>query len=236
MISIRHREWGLRTLVGLPRAFTLVELLVVISIIGLLAGLSIPAIQKATESGRRANCTSNLKNLSQAFLVFANQNESYLPSLLYNNTTWMGFLYGAGLLQAPSAYSDNRGKTILYCPSACSVRKPGSGNWNTYSMNDYAGERDPSIGSQSAFGMKLNRVSSLSKLALVMDGCWVGGYGYTANTDPVQQPPTETHPASKSTNHPSSGVNIAFADGHVEMRKKSEIPASSTNAFWTGQN
>jgi prepilin-type N-terminal cleavage/methylation domain-containing protein/prepilin-type processing-associated H-X9-DG protein len=236
MISFRHRGGGYQTLIGLPRAFTLVELLVVVSIIGLLAGLSIPAIQKATESGRRANCTSNLKNLSQAFLVFANQNESYLPSLLYNNTTWMGFLSEAGLIQAPSAFSDNRGKTILYCPSACSVRKPGSGNWNTYSMNDYAGERDPSIGSQSAFGMKLNRVSSLSKFALVMDGCWVGGYGYTANTDPAQQPPTGAHPASKSTNDPSSGVNVAFADGHVEMRKKSEIPASSTNAFWTGQN
>jgi len=236
MIFFRLRAGGYRTLIGMSRAFTLVELLVVIAIIGLLAGLSIPAIQKATESGRRANCTSNLKNLAQAFLGFANQNDSYLPSLLYNNTVWIGFLYEAGLIQAPTAYSANRGKTILYCPSACSVRKPGSGNWNSYSMNDYAGERDPSIGSQNNFGMKLNRVSSLSKLAIVMDGCWVGGYGYTANTDPAQQPPTGAHPASKSTNDPSSGVNVAFADGHVEMRKKSEIPASSTNAFWTGQN
>lgn len=236
MTSSGNRGWVYRTLIRTPRAFTLVELLVVISIIGILAGLSIPGIQKATEFGRRANCTSNLKNLSQAFLAFANQNDSYLPSILYNNTVWISFLSEAGLIQAPTAYSENRGKTILYCPSACSVRKPGAGNWNTYSMNDYAGERDPSIGSQSNFGMKLNRISSLSKLALVMDGCWVGGYGYTANTDPSQQPPAGAHPPAKAANDPSSGVNVAYADGHVELVRKSDIPINATNVFWSGQN
>ena len=43
------------------RAFTLVELLVVISIIGLLAGLAIPVIGRAQESSNRAKCISNLK-------------------------------------------------------------------------------------------------------------------------------------------------------------------------------
>jgi prepilin-type N-terminal cleavage/methylation domain-containing protein len=44
-------------------AFTLVELIVVMAIIGLIAGLLLPAVQMAREASRRANCLSNLRNI-----------------------------------------------------------------------------------------------------------------------------------------------------------------------------
>jgi prepilin-type N-terminal cleavage/methylation domain-containing protein len=49
------------------RAFTLVELLVVIAIIGTLVGLLLPAVQAAREAARQTSCMNNLKQLGQAF-------------------------------------------------------------------------------------------------------------------------------------------------------------------------
>ena len=55
----------------LRHAFTLVELLVAISIIGTLMSLLLPAVQNARESGRRISCTNNLAQLSKAFISYS---------------------------------------------------------------------------------------------------------------------------------------------------------------------
>jgi len=61
------------------RGFSLVELLVVIAIIGVLVGLLLPAIQVARESGRRASCSSNMKQLGLAVLGYESANKSFPP-------------------------------------------------------------------------------------------------------------------------------------------------------------
>ncbi|MDT8301201.1 MAG: prepilin-type N-terminal cleavage/methylation domain-containing protein [Sedimentisphaerales bacterium] len=57
------------------KAFTLIELLVVIAIIAVLMAVLMPALNRAREQGRRAVCLSNLKQLTLAWTMYADEND-----------------------------------------------------------------------------------------------------------------------------------------------------------------
>ena len=158
------------TLVELPAvskreraAFTLVELLIVIAIMGVLLGLLMPAMGRAREMARRASCLSNLRQVHQSFLLFAEENDGRVPlgyrglggkprkqfnSMIYSGTArkfcLFGALYQTGHMKQPE---------VFFCPS----NEDPQSNFNT-DVNPWPPTVDSTVNRWAGYGCRPDKL------------------------------------------------------------------------------
>jgi len=116
------------------RAFTLIELLMVIAIIALLLALLLPALQKARNQARAAVCQANLKQWGSVLALYTEENQGLLPRFT-GAALWFlrGPFVAEGDPNKPITYQDIRTKGIACCPMA--VRTADDDNASRHFIN-----------------------------------------------------------------------------------------------------
>lgn len=87
-------------------AFTLIELLTVIAIIGILASILIPTVSKVRSVAKSANCASNLRENGRMCALFANDYKGRMPSQIQSGNNLMGYWYTSATV--PKSYGPDQ--------------------------------------------------------------------------------------------------------------------------------
>ncbi len=176
------------------KAFTLVELLVVMAVLSLLMALLMPALAKARQQGRSMHCLSNLRQMVIAALLYTNGNDDYFP--MATVTEINGSVYRTRCWDFTTVYDSQDRRVepgllwqgemiekIQQCPSfrgaANWAQDPYTGyNYNTSYIGGRAAVKDGrAIPQTVVMSSKVSEVIRPGECAIFGDGQWADAAG-----------------------------------------------------------
>jgi prepilin-type N-terminal cleavage/methylation domain-containing protein len=151
------------------RGFTLMELLVVLAIIALLAALLLPTLARAQEHARRANCISNLKQVSLALKLYAQEHEDRYPwHTLPSDEGTYGSAAAAAWRNFMAASNELVTPRILVCPSDRTTAGNSAFTWEQFNRPGYQSNA-------LSFFVSLDSLEQIPTLMLAGDRNITGG-------------------------------------------------------------